>query len=375
MRTAVVILNWNTRGYLERWLPALVASCSAMGEAPAGAADNTIPADPAGAADNAGPAAGVVVADNASTDGSAAFVRGAFPEVAVMEFDTNYGFTGGYNRAIEDLSRQPDAPEYVVLINSDVQVEDGWLQPLVAWMDSHPECGVCGPKILSLDNPGMFEYAGAAGGYVDRFGYPFCRGRVPGRTESDFGQYDSPRNVLWVSGACMMVRMSLWKRMGGLDDRFFAHQEEIDFCWRTNLAGMKVTVVPASKVLHLGGGTLPQESPFKLKLNYRNNLLLLDNNLAATVGNRKAGAIIFFRMVLDGASAMVYLVTGRAKCFRAVIDAHNEYRELRHAAVRSGDSGQQIRPVEGYMKLNILWQTAIRGKRIFKFLKRYEDSH
>ena len=196
-------------------------------------------------------------------------------------------------------------------------------------MDTHPECGACGPKLHSWYDRDMFEYAGAAGGYLDRYGYPFCRGRVMSKIEKDTGQYDTPANVLWVSGACLMVRSSLWNSLGGLDDRFFAHMEEIDLCWRIQLSGFKVTVVPSSVVYHIGGGTLPKKSPYKLFLNYRNNLLMLENNLPKTIGRKRARRRILTRMILDGMSGIVYLITGKWESFKAVVKAHREYRKLR----------------------------------------------
>ena len=309
MKTAVVILNYNTKDYLRKFLPGLVASCAGLD-------------------------AQVVVADNASTDGSAALMQAEFPDVPLIGLDQNYGFTGGYNRALAQLEA-----DYYLLINSDIEVPEGWLQPLVDWMDSHPDCGACGPKLISYAQRDTFEYAGAAGGLVDRYGYPFCRGRILQKIEKDHGQYDTPANVLWVSGACLLVRASVWKTLGGLDERFFCHMEEIDLCWRMQLHGWKVTVVPQSHVYHIGGGTLPNESPFKLRLNFRNNLLLLENNLPATFmaeglsaqeARKKARRRIFTRMCLDGLSSLNYLITKRWSFYNAVVQAHKEYRQLRH---------------------------------------------
>ena len=334
MKTAVVILNYKTRNYLEQFLPELIASCEGLD-------------------------AGVVVADNASADDSVEFMKNRFPEVPLIVLDKNYGFTGGYNRALELVEA-----DYFVLINSDIEVPQGWLQPLVEWMDSHPECGACGPKLLSWYQRDTFEYAGAAGGLVDSFGYPFCRGRIMQKVEKDQGQYDEPADVLWCSGACLMVRSSVWKALGGLDDRFFAHMEEIDLCWRMQLRGWKVTLVPASYVYHIGGGTLPNESPFKLRLNFRNNLLLLENNLPSTFMaqmadnsslspsrlERKARCRtrrrIFVRMCLDGLSALVYLLKGKREFFRAVVQAHREYRKLR----RPGELLPEAHRPEGLYK-------------------------
>lgn len=309
MKTAVVILNYNTKDYLRQFLPGLIDSCI-------------------------GGNASVIVADNASTDGSAEMMNEEFPRVRLIQFDQNYGFTGGYNRALKQIQAQ-----YYVLINSDIEVPHGWLQPLVEWMDAHPKCGACGPKLLSYRQRDYFEYAGAAGGLIDNYGYPFCRGRIMQKIEKDEGQYDTPtEDVLWVSGACMMVRASLWKELGGLDERFFAHMEEIDLCWRMQLRGWSVAVVPSSYVYHIGGGTLPGDSPFKLRLNFRNNLLLLENNLPATYVAEGFGPSlarifarirIWERLCLDFAAQVMYLTTKKWASYRAVADAHKEYRQLR----------------------------------------------
>lgn len=321
MKTAVVILNWNTREFLERFLPGLLAS--------------------------AGSDSRVIVADSASTDGSMEMLPEKFPDVRQIRLDRNYGFTGGYNRAFKEVCSMPDASdlEYFVLINSDIEVSNGWLEPLVEWMDSHPSCAACAPKLHSWYDRDSFEYAGAAGGLLDKFGYPFCRGRVMKRLERDEGQYDSPVRVFWATGACLMIRKADFEKAGGLDDSFFAHMEEIDLCWRLQLEGREICVVPDSVVYHVGGGTLSNDSPWKLKLNYRNNLLMLGNNLAKTYSLtfpdtlpvdkasakacRKASRTIFFRMCLDGCSAAAYLLTGKLRYLESVVSAHKEYRRLR----------------------------------------------
>jgi len=358
--TAIVILNWNGKDFLEKFLPGLLAS---------------VAHDPV-----TGPAedAEVIVADNASNDGSQAWLKEHCPSVRIIQFRKNHGFTGGYNRAFDILTKDSEtAPEYFLLINSDIEVTDGWLYPLQEWMEYHPECAACGPKLHSWYNRNEFEYAGAAGGYLDDLCYPFCRGRVMKRVAVDEGQYDNPEDVLWATGACLMVRSKVWKELRGLDDRFFAHMEEIDFCWRARNAGYRVNVVPRSLVYHVGGGTLPQESPFKLKLNFRNNLLMMQNNLpmsmgmiamydvlavtagelavstddirnchevlnemgpkfqeslldsSASAGYRMARTRIRLRMFLDCCSATVYLFTGKFQYFKAVREAHKEYRKLR----------------------------------------------
>lgn len=363
MKTAVVILNWNTEGFLREFLPGLLRSCAKV------------------------PGAEVVVADNASTDGSLKVMEEEFPQVRTLRFERNLGFTGGYNQAFTQLSYGPDAPEYFLLINSDIEVPEEWLGPLVEWMDNHPDCGACAPKLHSWQDRDSFEYAGAAGGYIDTYGYPFCRGRIMGRVEKDNGQYDSPADVFWATGACLMVRSSVYRKLGGLDERFFAHMEEIDMCWRMQLTGWKVTVVPSSTVYHVGGGTLPATSPFKLFLNYRNNLLMLSNNLAKTYalglfhkgmepqkaaekGLRMAEHRICFRKMLDMLSATVYLLTFKTDCFKAVLKAHKEYSRLKttisSAQIQSyleeyGTAGE----VTGIYRKWIVLQSVLNGAKVF----------
>lgn len=318
MRTAIVILNWNTREYLRKFLPGVLASATD---------------------------AEVIVADSASTDGSMEMLSAEFPTVRQIRLNRNYGFTGGYNKAFEAIRN--DGFEYYVLLNSDIEVSGTWLSPLVEWMDRNHDCGACSPKLHAYQAKNRFEYAGAAGGFIDAFGYPFCRGRVLNLAEEDSGQYDgSVKDVFWGTGACLLVRSSLFHKCGGLDSRFFAHMEEIDFCWRLQLSGYRICVIPQSVVWHLGGGTLPVSSPWKLKLNYRNNLLMLENNLAKSYalniykegkgtraaafrGRIKARNTIFVRMLMDGASAIIYLLTGKFKYFKSVAEAHREYRKAR----------------------------------------------
>ena len=320
MKTAVVVLNWNTKDYLRAFIPGLLHSCQQVG-------------------------ADLIVTDSGSTDGSREVLEQDFPEVQTILLDGNYGFTGGYNKAFEALEGRNY--DYYVLINSDIEVGDGWLEPLLNWMETHPECGICGPKLHGLlqDSGGRyirssrFEYAGAAGGLLDAFGFPYCRGRVHHKVEEDYGQYDNAHpDVLWVTGACLLIRASLWKQLGGLDDRFFAHMEEIDLCWRAQRAGWKVNVVPQSVVWHLGGGTLPPTSPFKLKLNFRNNLLTLEKNLPGTYitqgcsqekAARRAARFLRMRVFLDNCARIAYFCIGKPDLAKAVRDAHKEWKELR----------------------------------------------
>ncbi len=370
MKTAIVILNWNTKGFLEQFLPGVLASA---GCAPDG--------QPLG--EHA-----VIVADSASTDGSMEMMMERFPNVRQIRLEKNFGFTGGYNRALAML----DGFEYFLLLNTDIEVPQGWLEPLVNYMDTHPRCGACGPKLHAWQARDRFEYAGAAGGFLDAYGYPFCRGRVLKRVEQDRGQYDAgPKEVLWVTGACLLVRSRIWKELGGLDDRFFAHMEEIDFCWRMQLEGWKVCTVPQSVVWHVGGGTLPNDSPWKLELNYRNNLLMLRNNLAKTyaaalyrgdahraarAGLAQAARIITRRMLLDGISGAVYLLTGRWKAFRAVIKAHGAFRRL-----QDGPSEAQLAAwlpgnradVKGLYPKWIIPQALLRGEKVFDIVHRFDN--
>lgn len=372
MKTAVVILNWNTEGFLKEFLPGLISSVGKVDGAE------------------------VVVADNASTDGSLRVMQEEFPQVKTIVLDKNYGFTGGYNKAFEALygstgSPKKDAPEYFLLINSDIEVNDGWLQPLVDWMDSHPDCGACAPKLHSWQERDKFEYAGAAGGYLDMFGYPFCRGRILSRLEQDKGQYDSPADVLWATGACLLVRSSIYARLGGLDERFFAHMEEIDLCWRMQLEGWKVTVVPESVVYHVGGGTLPASSPFKTFLNFRNNLLMLENNLAKTYalqlykkgynaekaarkGLRRANMRIFLRRDLDGAACAGYMIQCKWKLAESVYKANEEYLKLRQPVKISEltaylENFGKKAEVRGLYGRSIVIRSMIKGKNIFSSIK------
>ena len=361
MKTAVVILNWNTEDFLRKFLPGLLHSVAKVEDAE------------------------VIVADNDSCDDSMLVMHEVFPQVRTIQIEKNLGFTGGYNRAFKEIDS-----EYFVLINSDIEVTDNWLQPLVDWMDAHPECGACAPKLHSWQDRDKFEYAGAAGGYIDKFGYPFCRGRIMKRLEADRGQYDSPADVFWATGACLMVRSSVYRALGGLDDRFFAHMEEIDLCWRMQLEGWKVTVVPESVVYHVGGGTLPASSPFKLFLNYRNNLLMLENNLARTFalqefkkghsvkrssrkGCRRAAWRIGTRKMLDWMSAGVYLLTFQWKSFSAVIKAHKEYRKLKTAPDNAAigtylETYGSKAGVTGIYGRWIVLQGMLKGNDIFDFI-------
>lgn len=331
MRAAVVILNWNGKTFLEKYLPVLIEHTPVE-------------------------VGTIYVADNGSTDGSVELLKSGWTDVKLIEFDQNYGFTGGYNRALKQIEA-----EFYVLINSDIRVSEGWLNGIIDFMDNHPDAGICMPKILSesrheqleqgLMEHEQFEYAGACGGFIDRFGYPFCRGRILSNVEYDMGQYDNPMEIFWASGACMVVRSHIYNQLGGLDESFFAHMEEIDFCWRAKLMGYHAWVVPQSKVYHVGGGTLPNNSPRKLYLNYRNNLLMLYKNLPYRKGEQRTifrrNATIFIRMCLDGLSALAYLAQGKMSFFKAVFNAHCDFRKMKKA---TEISSRCISYTNSYMK-------------------------
>ncbi len=286
-RVKVVILNWNGRAHLERYLPSVVRHTM--------------------------PQYGVVVADNGSTDTSLEYVAEAFPQVEIVRLDRNYGFAEGYNRALREVEA-----EYFVLLNSDVEVSEGWCEKLVAALDADPQLVAVAPKLLADTDRERFEYAGASGGFIDILGYPFCRGRILSTTERDEGQYDTPREVFWASGAAFACRAEVFKSEGGFDGDFFAHMEEIDLCWRMQSSGYRIGVEPRSKVHHLGGGTLSALSPRKTMLNHRNNLAMLYKNLPM-------GHLLWVlpvRLVLDGVAAASYLAKGQWSCVKAVWQAH-----------------------------------------------------
>lgn len=294
-KVAVIILNWNGGKLLRQFLPSVVK--------------------------NTNPALGkVIVADNASTDDSVQLMQQEFPEVEVLRLDTNYGFAGGYNRAIQSVQA-----DMVVLLNSDVEVAPGWLEPLVDLLDAEPGLAAVQPKILAYRDKKRFEYAGASGGYIDRLGFPFCRGRMLNVTEEDRGQYNDVKEVFWCSGAALCIRRDIYLRAGGLDERFFAHMEEIDLCWRIRNMGRKLKVQPLSVVYHFGGGSLPMNHPRKLFLNYRNNLLMLYKNLSPEEWKDLAPR----RRFLDFAAMGMFLLKGEWKNVKAVIHAYREFEKMK----------------------------------------------
>ncbi len=294
MQTAVVILNWNGEKYLQQFLPLLIKYTT-------------------------NPDTEIIVADNASTDSSLSVLKEQFPSVRTIVLDKNYGFADGYNKALTLIEA-----DYYVLLNSDVEVTSHWLEPMINYMVEHEDVAACQPKILSYYNRTRFEHAGAAGGYIDKFGFPFCRGRVLGFAEEDLGQYDTVIDVFWATGACMVARSAAYWQVGGLDDEFFAHMEEIDMCWRLKSRGYRIVCIPECTVFHIGGGTLNVESPHKIYLNFRNNLLMLYKNLHVKALKK----ILFWRFIFDYAAALQFFITGKPQNAFSVFKARKDYKRM-----------------------------------------------
>jgi hypothetical protein len=293
VKSAIVILNWNGLEYLKMFLGKVI-NYSVNDETD------------------------LYVADNGSTDGSADWIASNFKEVKLIRFEKNLGFSEGYNHALEQIEAK-----YFILLNSDIEVTEGWLPPLINFLESTPDAASCQPKIMSFSRKDHFEYAGAAGGFIDRFGYPLCRGRIITEVEKDSGQYDSPIDIFWSTGACMAVRSEAWKKCRGFDSSFFAHMEEIDLCWRFHRSGYRVSFIPQSKVYHIGGGALPNNSPYKTFLNFRNSLFLLYKNLP----DEKLKKIFFVRKILDILAALFFLCKGQFTSVRAVWKAHVDFNK------------------------------------------------
>lgn len=329
---AIVILNWNGRAYLQRFLPSVTASTY--------------------------PGKQVIIADNASTDDSLAFVRAHYPSVGIIALPQNYGFAKGYNEALKQVQA-----DYYVLLNSDVEVQPGWIEPIITLMERDRSVAVCQPKILTYDNKRLFEYAGGAGGWLDHLGYPFARGRIFDVCEEDQGQYDSIEPVFWASGAAMFVRPEIYHGLGGLDEFFFAHQEEIDFCWRVQLAGHKVYACPASVVYHVGGGTLPKGNERKVFLNFRNNLIMMAKNLPLSQSWWK----LPYRLLLDTVSAFKSLIEGQWVYFVAIFKAHVAFvawlpgRRKKSVFPAGSRSGR----LAGWYRGSVVWKHFVLGKTRF----------
>lgn len=286
MKTAVVILNWNGAKLLQQFLPSVIRYS---------------------------PEAEIYVADNASTDDSIAVLKTEFPSVKIIQNSTNFGFAQGYNEALKNV----DADIYA-LVNSDVEVTENWLSPILETFEKVPEIAIIQPKILDYKNKENFEYAGAAGGFIDRYGYPFCRGRIFGTIEKDLGQYNLDSDIFWASGACFFIRTEIYRSLGGFDTDFFAHQEEIDLCWRAFNKGYRTKYISETKVYHVGGATLGHGNPRKTYLNFRNSLFMLLKNLP----RRSLFPIILTRLVLDGIAGIHFLVQAKPAHCMAIVNAH-----------------------------------------------------
>ncbi len=336
MKVAIVILNWNGEELINEFLPSVV---------------KYTPSE----------IANIYLADNGSTDNSIEFVKTHFPDVNIISLHKNYGFAEGYNKAINSINE-----EYSVLLNSDVEVSENWLYPLLNYMEKHRDVAACQPKIRSYSSKEYFEYAGAAGGFIDKFGYPFCRGRLFNVIEQDKGQYDFITEIFWASGACLMIRTSVFKEVGGFDNNFFAHMEEIDLCWRLWARGYKVVCIPQSVVYHLGGATLNKMNSFKTYLNFRNNLFLLYKNLP-----NKVFYTLFIRFILDLIAFVKFLFSLEFKNSKAVIKAHFDFFRTYHLFKNSRIENLNklvYKEISVIYKGSIVFNFFIRNKRYYSDL-------
>ncbi len=334
-KVSVVILNYNGLKLMQQYLPTVIAN---SGEAE------------------------IVVADNGSNDGSVEWLKTEYPQLRLITFDKNYGFAEGYNQALKLVDN-----EYYVLLNSDVHTPENWLLPLFDYMKNHTECVACQPKIHSVNEPNKFEYAGAAGGFIDIYGYPLCRGRVMSYIETDNNQYDTIQEIFWATGACLFIRSKAYWDAGGLDGRFFAHQEEIDLCWRLKARGASIVCVPQSVVYHVGGGSLGYESPFKTKLNFRNNALLLYKNLSSD----RYWWTYIFRLLLDWVAALQMLLQNKPKNAWAVIEAQTEFIRIYKDFKTDREKNLALtihKKPSGLLNLWLIWQVYINKKQKYSDL-------
>ena len=336
-KVAIVILNWNGQAMLAKYLPNVIEYSRQDAE--------------------------VWVADNCSSDQSMRLLETQFPQVKTIVLEQNFGFAEGYNRALKQIEA-----EYYILLNSDVEVSHHWLTPLIEFMDSHPQVAACQPKLLAEYDKDSFEYAGACGGFLDKYGYPFCRGRIFNTVERDNGQYDYQQEILWATGACMMIRSKDYWDAGGLDGRFFAHNEEIDLCWRLRLMGRQIYCIPESEVYHVGGGTLPKSNPMKTFLNFRNNLTMLYKNLS----DNELKKVLRMRWFLDYLAAFEMLILGRNwGDFKAVFKARKAFMAWRadfDEDRRQIQASRQETEIPQIYQKSILWQYYAKGKKTFKDL-------
>lgn len=329
-KVAVVILNWNGKSFLEKFLPSVIASVYE--------------------------GVTVIVADNASTDDSVSFVKQSHPSVRIIHNPENEGFAKGYNTALKQVEA-----DYYVLLNSDVSVTPGWIEPIIVLMERDRMIAACQPKIRAYDHPAQFEYAGAAGGWMDILGYPFSRGRVFDFCETDTGQYDQVQEIFWATGTALFVRSDVFREMKGFDETFFAHQEEIDLCWRMRSAGYKVYVHPSSVVYHVGGGTLPMGNQRKVFLNFRNNLIMLAKNLPLTEKIWKMP----LRFVLDAAAALQALLKADVATCSAILKAYFSFIKRSGGIEKSCPHPPHLKELPGVYRGSIVWQYFIRKRKTF----------
>ena len=337
-KVAIVILNWNGEKMLKQYLPSVL--------------------------NYSRDEAAVYVADNASTDASLALLREHFPEVRLITLEKNWGFAEGYNKALGQIEA-----EYYLLLNSDIEVTHHWLTPMIELLDSHQDIAACQPKLLSIFDKDMFEYAGASGGFLDKYGYPFCRGRIFDTIERDNGQYDYQTDILWATGAALMIRSKDYWEAGGLDGRFFAHNEEIDLCWRLRIRGRRIVCVPESYVYHVGGGTLPKGNPMKTFLNFRNNLTMLYKCLP----DEELGRVMCWRWVLDYLAAWEMLLLKRnLGDFKAVYRARRAFKRwIKDFAEdrRKIQTGRVAKEIPEQKDCSLLWQYYVKGRKTFSSIQ------
>lgn len=336
-KVAVVILNWNGEKLLKQFLPAVIT------HTPSEVAD-------------------IIVADNGSTDGSIQLLKEQFPSVDIIALDENYGFAEGYNQALQHINH-----EITVLLNSDIEVTPGWLDQPIVTFNQHAGIAAIQPKILDYKDKRYFEYAGAAGGYIDKYGYPFCRGRVFDQVEQDKGQYDTPAEILWASGACLFIRTEVYKKEGGLDGRFFSHQEEIDLCWRLRSRGYRVVCIPDSIVYHVGGATLDASNPRKTLLNFRNNLLMLYKNLP----EKDLKKVMRIRFWLDRMAAVQSILTGHPKNAKAILEGRRQFNKMKASYAQTREENLRLTivdDIEQVKKTPLLMDYYLKGKKHYSEL-------
>ncbi len=327
MKIAVVILNWNGAQLLEQFLPSIIQYSKE---------------------------AKIYVADNASTDNSIDVIKSHFPTISIIQNQGNYGFAKGYNTALQQVEEP-----YYALVNSDIEVTENWLNPIQNLFETHPEIAIIQPKILDYKNKALFEYAGAAGGFIDQYGYPYCRGRIFDSLEKDLGQYNDEQTIFWASGACFFIRKEVYRELKGFDDDFFAHQEEIDLCWRAFNKGMKIHYTPLSTVYHVGGATLKEGNPKKTYLNFRNSLLMLLKNLPSN----QLFPIIFTRLALDGLAGVQFIIKGKFKHCLAIIHAHFSFYSLINSNLKKRDTLQQT---NYFRKKSIVYYYFVKNGKVFE---------